>query len=153
MLGLRTWSAVLLVVLAAGVGCGDDEERFIANLSGANEVPAVQTSASGTATFTLMQDGTVSFTITVSQIQNVVAAHIHDGASGVNGNVILDLFVPAQPTGSVNGTLASGTFDNSGVKQGNLGDLLDRMRARTAYVNVHTQQNGAGEIRGQIGPS
>lgn len=149
---LLIWPGVLFALGA--LGCGDDEETFTATLSGANQVPnAVQTTASGTATFTVTGDRVMSYSITVSEIQNVTAAHIHDGAAGVNGDILVDLFAPEQPTGSVNGVLVSSTFDNSGISQGNFDDLLVKMRAGTVYVNVHTQENPAGEIRGQINPT
>lgn len=137
------------LILVGAAACGEDEETFTAMLSGSNEVPAVTTDASGTATFTLTEERTISYTITVSNIQNVTASHIHDAPAGVNGDVIVGLF-DGPVTGSVNGTLISGTFDQSGVSQGSFEDLLAKMRAGTVYVNVHTSENLGGEIRGQI---
>lgn len=145
----HVWSA-MLVAAAVGVGCGDDQEVLVATLSGSNEVPAVTTSATGTATFTIMDDGTVSYTITVAGIQNVTASHIHDGAAGANGPVAVDFMVAAF---SGDGTLATGTLTSSTTVTGmSFDELLTRMRAGTVYVNVHTQANQAGEIRGQIAP-
>ncbi len=64
------------------------------------------------------------------------AAHIHSGASGSPGPVVLALCGPCQSP-------LSGT--------GNLTDaVLQAIEGGTAYVNVHTAVNGPGEIRGQL---
>ena len=64
------------------------------------------------------------------------AAHIHTGAPGSPGPVVLALCGPCQSP-------LSGT--------GNLTDaVLDAIEGGTAYVNVHTATNGPGEIRGQL---
>lgn len=143
---------VLPLVLAGAAACSDDEETFTAALSGANEVPAVTTGASGTATFTLMDDGTVSYTVTAQSIENAVASHIHSAPAGENGSIIVDLFVD-QPAFSGSGTLVTGTFTADDVKTGNFESLLTGMRGGTVYVNVHTAANPGGEIRGQIQPA
>ena len=67
---------------------------------------------------------------------NAVAAHIHTGAPGSPGPVVLPLCGPCQ--GALSGT-------------GNLTDAaLDAIEGGNAYVNVHTPTNGPGEIRGQL---
>ena len=83
-------------------------------------------------------------------------AHIHLGAPGAPGPVIVPLKVSA---GSWPGTATGeGTFDASGVKgkkpDGSamtLDDVLAAMRSGGTYVNVHTANNKPGELRGQIG--
>lgn len=147
----RVFGIALLVGSGlAGTACGDDQEMFLADLRGSNEVPPVTTNASGSAVFTIQDDGTVTWTVQVSDIVDATASHIHDGAAGVNGPVVVDLF---GGTFSGSGTLASGTItggtDVSGMS---FEELKDRMRAGTVYVNVHTQANPGGEIRGQIIP-
>ncbi len=146
----HVWSAVALLGLGlVGAACGDDEEVFVATLGGANEVPAVTTSASGTATFTLMQDGTVAYVVTVSNIQNVTASHIHDGAAGANGPVAVTFDVSG--FSGTSGTLAAGTLTGgTNVSGMSFQQLVDKMRTGGVYVNVHTQANPGGEIRGQI---
>src|SRR5262245_36889635 len=86
-------SALAAAALAAGA-CNDASSgrtRFRAALSGAEEVPARAVPATGQASITLDGD-IVFFTIGVQQINQVVAAHIHSGAPGVNGPVRVDLF-------------------------------------------------------------
>jgi CHRD domain len=154
---------VLLLALAPSASAKDN---FVATLSGDEEVPARDTQAVGVAKFKLREGGTaLTFKVNVSNIQNVVAAHIHCGAVGVNGPVGVTLFVAAPAGGRVNGTLAEGTI--SAPDPGNacgwtdLAAVLAAIESGATYVNVHTNDGVApantgpgdfpgGEIRGQI---
>jgi CHRD domain len=120
---------------------------FSATLSGANEVPAVTSKASGTATFTQTSDSTIDFTITVDSIQDVVAAHLHKGAAGQDGPPVVPLFSGAF---SGSGTLVSGTIKASDVQGMSIADLVAAIKADSIYVNVHTKGNPGGELRGQV---
>jgi hypothetical protein len=84
-------------------------------------------------------------------------AHIHSGATGKNGPVVVTLFKSASPTGTMNGLLSQGTITSSNLegplKGKTISDLIRLMNDGTAYANVHTQQNPKGEIRGQISTS
>jgi len=129
------------------------QEDFEATLSGGNEVPPVDTSAAGEATFALADGGdAVEYEVTVSDIENVVAAHIHCGPVDANGPVGVTLY-SGDPV-SEDGTLSSGTFTEPDAENdcgwASLDDVLAAMRGDHTYVNVHTQANPAGEIRGQI---
>ena len=152
---------VLAVGLALGAAaCGDDEDDngpmepeetvFEADLSGAAEVPPVQTDASGTATFT-MTNGTIDYEIRVQNLVDVVAAHIHIGSSTENGPIAVGLFASEQPQTIQDGVLVQGQFTAADV-QGDftLDGVLQSMANGGAYVNVHTTANPPGEIRGQI---
>jgi len=136
-------------------------------LSGQEEVPVRETRARGTATFQLSADReSISYRLTVANIENVVAAHIHVGAAGTNGPVVVWLYGPVNPGGGrVNGVIGDGTFtaaDFRGPLAGmTMADLLDEMASGNAYVNVHTNDGVAptntgpgdfpgGEVRGQI---
>lgn len=107
-------------------------------LTGANEVPANPSAATGTGTFALdpktleLRGGVVTSGITG------VAAHIHSGAAGVAGAVIIPL--DANADGSW--TVPSGTFLTPAQ--------FDALRAGGLYVNVHSVAYSGGEIRGQI---
>ncbi len=59
-------------------------------LAGSNEVPPVTTSATGTGTITIKDDRSVSGSITVTGM-TPTAAHIHEGAAGTNGPVIVPM--------------------------------------------------------------
>ena len=113
--------------------------RFAA-LSGASEVPAVTTTASGS--------GVLAFNPTNNQIRGFVktsgitatAAHIHEAAAGINGGVIVPL--TQTPAGSGIWVVAAGqTLTASQAASFNAGNL---------YFNVHSAANPGGEIRGQI---
>ena len=126
-------------------------------LSGANSVPPVQTSASGTAIIYL-EGGpngfNISFELDVTNIVDVTAAHIHLGAPGANGEVIVPLFTGPQKSGSFTGVLAKGAIteaDLTGPMKGKtFAELAASVLSGQTYVNVHTAANPTGEIRGQI---
>jgi hypothetical protein len=116
--------------------------------------------------FKLSRDGSaMSYRITARKIDNVVGAHIHVAARGVNGAIAVDLMEPAgmkvgKHKFSVRGTITAAEL--TGPLAGlTMADLVAQMTAGTTYVNVHTSDGvepadtGAGdfpngEIRGQL---
>jgi hypothetical protein len=157
-------AVVALLALAPSAIAGDN---FVAPLNGDEEVPARDTPAVGVAKFKLRQGGTaLEFRVNVANIQNVVAAHIHCGAVGVNGPVGVTLFVGAPAGGRVNGTLAEGTITapdpGNACGWADLAAVVAAIESGATYVNVHTNDGvppantgpgdfPGGEIRGQIG--
>jgi hypothetical protein len=148
-------------------GASKSSRDYRAKLRGANEVPARSTTARGTAIFRANRAGTsLRFTLKVSGINNVVAAHLHLGKASVNGPVVAHLFGPESPGGGArSGKIASGTIkarDLEGSLEGKaLKKLINAIRKGAVYVNVHTDDgNGSsdtgagdfasGEIRGQV---
>lgn len=130
---------------------------FRAILSGAEEVPPVATAATGEATFTLSPDGmSLAFVLSVSNITDVTASHIHLAPAGASGPVVVPLFAGPKP-GTFSGVLAQGTITSAnlvGLLLGKpLSALVAEINAGNAYVNVHTTTHPAGEIRGQIRPA
>jgi hypothetical protein len=128
-----------------------EEREFRADLSGENEVPAVDTEASGEFEMVLDEDGeTVEYELTVEDIEGVTAAHIHMGSEGENGDIV----VPLETDGLNDGETAEGTFDADdfeGPLDGQeMSDLIQLIEDGEAYVNVHTEENPDGEIRGQL---
>lgn len=142
--------------------------NFVAPLSGAEEVVVedgvttigVDTRARGVAIFQLSPDGTeLSYRLIASNIENVLMAHIHCCApAGANAGVVVWLYPDGPPPqlieGRHNGVLATGTItadDLVGELAGQtLDQLVEQIVAGQAYVNVHTTQFPAGEIRGQL---
>ena len=108
-------------------------------LSGAEEVPAVNTTARGQGTLTIGDDGAVSGAVTTSGVTGT-AAHIHSAAAGKNGPVIVPLQKGADGAWSV----------PSGAKL--TPDQLKMFKAGELYVNVHSSAHPDGEIRGQLKP-
>jgi hypothetical protein len=160
-------AALLLALAIVGLATASDEQKnFVAPLSGDQEVPARDTQATGVAKFKLREGGTVLlFKVNVENIENVVAAHIHCGAVGVNGPVGVTLFMGSPASGPFDGTLAEGTITAADPGNGcgwtDLASILAALRAGNTYVNVHTNDGVAppntgpgdfpgGEIRGQV---
>lgn len=131
----------------------DETRRFGAELSGANEVPEVDTEATGNAEF-VFENETLDFTVEVQDIANVTAAHIHMGQEGENGDIVVTLFTDDTPDGAFDGELAAGTVeaeDLEGPLDGaELSEVIELLEDGNAYVNVHTEDNPDGEIRGQL---
>jgi glucose/arabinose dehydrogenase len=134
-----------------------DARQFGAELSGAHEVPPVETDASGEANFKPNRQRTeLTYQLEVEDIVGVLQAHIHLGAPGENGPPVAFLFGP-DPDGIDVGDstkIAQGVIvaeDLIGPLAGmTVADLLDEMQQGNAYVNVHTVGTPSGEIRGQI---
>lgn len=154
---LASMALALIVTLALMSSAMAGPRNFKAHLSGGEEVPPVDTRAQGQANFKLSKDGTeLSYKLIVANIENVMAAHIHCAPAGFNGPVAVWLYGPG-PATSQSGPLAEGTITDANVLEDGancgietLDELLDLMSSGGAYVNVHTQQHGGGEIRGQI---
>ena len=158
---------VMLVVLSASPISVRAADSFMAILVGANEVPPRDTDARGVATLKFNKEATeLSFTLVVSNIENVVFAHIHCNVAGVNGPIGATL-VHTMPAGggTFNGLLAQETITapDAGNACGwqTVADILTAIESGGAYVNVHTNDGVAppntgpgdfpgGEIRGQI---
>ena len=162
---------IISLVLALGVlvpfSGALAKEFHVQPLSGDQEVPARATNARGNLVLEISDDGlTLRYKLIVANIHNVVASHIHVGAAGANGPVVLFLFGTAPPNGGrVDGILAQGTVtaaNLTGPLTGQpLSALIDAIRAGNAYVNVHTNDGvdpantgpgdfPGGEIRAQI---
>jgi hypothetical protein len=158
--------AMLVIASVVYASPAAASQAFGARLIGAEEVPPRATDATGTATFQLSEDGTaLSYTVSVSNIENVFAAHIHCGAKRVNGPVGVTLFTGPVGGGAVSGTLAKGTITapdpGNGCGWADLAAVVAAMNTGNTYVNVHTNDGVAptntgpgdfpgGEIRGQI---
>ena len=127
--------AALLVVGAFGTGMAFGKDVKV-TLSGQNEVPPVTTSASGEGTISIADDGSVSGSVTTKGIQST-AAHIHTGAAGTNGPVI----VPFTKEGDTYKAPAGAKLNADQMKAFQAGEL---------YFNVHSAANPGGEIRGQL---
>ena len=118
--------------------------RWIANLTGAAEVPSVATSASGTVLFDLKANGVVEYEIQLTGATGVTQAHIHDGDPNENGPVMVFLFGFTDPTGRLTGRLIKGTFVPGhlvGAFAGDMAAFLTALRNGELYVNLQTASN------------
>jgi len=134
--------AALVVAVLALAGCAGSmggAKSTQVSLSGSQEVPPVGSNAAGSGSISVGDDGSVSGYIRVSGM-NAVAAHIHQGASGANGPVI----VPFSKNADGSWSPAPGAKLNDAQ--------LAAYKAGNTYVNVHSPEHKAGEIRGQLNP-
>jgi hypothetical protein len=130
-----------------------------------------ESTARGNAIFQLNADGTaLSYRLIVANIENVFQAHIHLGAAGTNGGIVVWLYPSTDPVagplggGRLDGVIAEGTITADNLVNALAGQplsaLVTELTNGNAYVNVHTNDGVAptntgpgdfpgGEIRGQ----
>lgn len=129
---------------------------YAAELRPGNEVPPTNSTAFGSSFVTFDPvNNTIAFETRASGIANPTMAHIHRGAAGVNGPVIINF---ATSSAQIAGGRASGAGPMSAFQSGNLlnTDLIALASPATAagyYVNVHSTAVPSGEIRGQLVPA
>jgi hypothetical protein len=128
---------------------------YDAPLSGENQVPPVQSNATGLAEFTPPVNETIKYRINITGISAATGAHIYSGQAGESGEVIADLMTDTTKNRDTSyGMTIRGNLSDSSLKgpmQGKtLADLVAAMDSGQTYVNIHTTQNPDGEIRGQI---
>jgi hypothetical protein len=133
--------------------------KIAATLGGSQQVPPVQSPGSGTFAGTIRADNkSIAYRLTFSRLSTrVIAAHIHAGARGTNGPVVVFFCGgggrPACPAngGTVTGTItAANVVGGGGIKRGDLRGLIKAIMDGNTYVNVHSTKYKDGEIRGQI---
>src|SRR5258706_14872706 len=103
----------LIAAPAAALAVDPAQPAYGGPLSGAQEVPAVVTTATGQGTAVVSADGTtITYIITYSGLSGTVnASHIHTGAAGVAGPVILPITPGPSP---MTGTLTAANFVAAG---------------------------------------
>lgn len=129
------WTAGALLAGCATMGGG---ETVQIRMSGAEEVKPVNTTASGSGSITVAEDRSVTGDFKLQNAAQITVAHIHIGAAGKAGPVIIPLRKIADnewavPTGA---KLTESQYQS--------------FKAGELYVNFHSAQYKAGEIRGQI---
>ncbi|MGB5013503.1 MAG: CHRD domain-containing protein [Pyrinomonadaceae bacterium] len=133
--------SILIAVAVLAFSGAARAETFFAYLNGAQENPAVATSATGYARVFLNESTlTINYTVVyngLSAAQN--AGHIHSAALGVNGPVAIAFPVVGGTSGTITGTSAI------------TAPQIATLRANGMYVNIHTSAFPGGEIRGQLG--
>ncbi len=147
---LTTPFVIGLLALSAPIALAADppEPAYGGALDGAQEVPPVVTAASGAATVVISADeSTIWYVVEYSGLSGALAAaHIHTGAAGANGGVILPLAASASP---MVGTLTAADFTPSGSIT-TFAEAVAAIRAGDTYINLHTAANPGGELRGQV---
>ena len=133
-------AALAFTVLApAAFSLGAFAAAMHLDLTGAQEVPPVTTSAKAMGTITVGNDHMVSGSIKTTGI-DATAAHIHEAPMGKNGPVI----IPLTKNGDTFSVPPNAKLTDAQYKALQSGDL---------YVNVHSAAHKDGEIRAQLKPS
>ena len=145
LMGIMIACALVMLVRPGAANALQGDTVLAATLSGAEEAPDPgDTDGAGTATVVLRSASSeVCWELTASNITlPAAAAHIHEGARGVAGPVVVPLSAP-DVTGAATGCV---TAD---------GALMTRIMEAPAnfYVNVHTSDFPAGAVRGQLATS
>jgi hypothetical protein len=125
-----------LLMTACGGFDNDIPESYTANLTGAQQVPAVASTASGTGLVTVDVDRSSMLASVVLSGATATEVHIHQGAVGASGPVTFPL-----------------SLDPSGVWVARIaltGAQYEALRAGNFYLDAHTAANPAGELRGQL---
>jgi hypothetical protein len=135
MLATATASAALLLSAFATANAKD----VAVSLTGAEEVPAVTTSAKGEGKITIADNGAVSGSIKTTGIMGT-AAHIHEAAAGKNGPPVITLEKKGDNEWAVPAGAKLSDAQLASFKAGNL------------YVNIHSAEHKPGEIRAQLKP-
>jgi hypothetical protein len=147
--------AAMSIVLSGGECAGGSNSDFYsASLRPGHEVPPVADAGQNGDASVYLSEGDRSMTVTITTNINspgkLTAAHLHLGAAGTNGGVLFDIGGPDgtrfSRTRAAEDMNAVGTVDT-------WEEFLVELKAGNVYVNVHTTDNPAGEIRGQLGRS
>ncbi|MGA9942491.1 MAG: CHRD domain-containing protein [Nitrososphaeraceae archaeon] len=132
-------------------------QSFSATLSGKDEVPPTESNSTGTAKFQVNENNSqVSYWVNITGIKKVNQAHIHNGTSGENGDIVATLSKGKSAKGDDRppqiGFAGKITKDDlqGPLKGKEISDLVTLMSDGGAYANVHTDKYPKGAIRGQI---
>jgi CHRD domain len=153
---MRRLLAVLVLVIAglttASVAGAATSTTFVAVLS---PVAGCPTDGRGVAVVTVTEDGTVEYRLVIANLENVTAAHIHQGSTtggvGLPGAVafLYEATTPVDVHDKV--VLASGTITDADLIGVTLEDLTRELLAGTSfYVNVHTTECPTGALAGDL---
>jgi hypothetical protein len=143
---MKTLLAIATVIALAG--CASVREKMPdwmpgsgamkVSLTGGEEVPPASTQGKGSGSFRVAEDGTISGSVTTEGVQGTMA-HIHQGAKGQNGPVIIPL--------TKNGDTYS-VPEGKKLSQAQ----MDALKGGNLYVNVHSNSYKGGEVRAQLQP-
>ena len=141
-------SMVAMIAVVALAGCAGLRDKMPdwmpgsgamkVNLAGTEEVPPAKTDGKGSGSFRVAEDGTITGSVSTEGVKGTMA-HIHQGAKGHNGPVIVPL--------TKNG-------DTYSVPEGKklTAAQIDALKAGNLYVNVHSDRYKGGEVRAQLQP-
>jgi hypothetical protein len=161
-------AVALATVFVSSATAAGGPSKFKTTLSGYNEDPlTINTAGGGSFTAKISKAGdAIDYTETFGSLTSgVTQSHIHFGGPSQSGNIVVFLCTnlgngpagtQACPAGggTITGTIHAADVLGVPAQNFTAGDLaavIAAMRAGSAYVNVHTQNFPAGEIRGPLG--
>ena len=126
----------------------ESDDALAGVLSGAQEVPAVATSATGLGLFNLSQNQEkLKFRVVVNGLSGAITgAHFHIAGPGANAPVALNLMP------FLTGNVLEGEISSQGTSPQLTPTLLAALVQGNVYINFHTATNPGGEIRAQVLP-
>ncbi|MCA1583932.1 MAG: CHRD domain-containing protein [Acidobacteria bacterium] len=151
-----------VMLLAGGlflIGSAQAQAQVIqltAALNGAEEAPnKVTTGSHGQATVTYNPaTRDVTWNIQVFNMPSgTQQAHFHVGGVGVAGPIVVNITVPPQISNdyTLSGTAnASALIPRTDQGIGSWDDFIQSLLGGQTYLNVHSNNNPGGEIRGQV---
>ncbi|MGH9119097.1 MAG: CHRD domain-containing protein [Acidimicrobiales bacterium] len=151
--------AVVLVALlgplafsgTAGAGSSARTDRFVERLLGTNEVPPADLDGRGIARVEIdAEAGEACFKVTFDRTGTPNRGHIHTGAAGVNGGIVVSLFeLVGMPTDPLNDELERGR--GTGCVTADPAVLADIVaNPELYYVNLHNARFPGGAVRCQL---
>ncbi len=149
--------ATVSIVLNSAKVQAQGGQTFSASLSGSDEVPPTKSNSTGTAKFQVNENSSqVSYTANITGIKKINQAHIHNGTTGQNGDVVVTLSKQKSakgkdtpPTIGFSGKITKDDLQGP-LKDKEISDLVSLMSNGSAYVNADTDKYSKGAIRGQI---
>ena len=156
------------IALVAGAALGKSPQRnhFKVRLDGNQEVLPVSTTGNGTFEIHIAPDeNSLSYELRYDDlVSNVLQAHVHFGRAAINGGIMVFLCsnvgspVPTPACPGTTSGVVTGTLDaddvigpaGQGIAPGEFAEVVEALRSRTGYGNVHTSTYPGGEIRGNF---
>jgi hypothetical protein len=146
--------ASLMVIGANGlIDVNGQKEKYRAKLLGKNEVPKVNSTAKGSASFKSKKE-ILTWKINVTGLSNTTGAQLYLGNKSSKGDIIVDLMKSGNQSKTPLGFLMNGNIsaaDLKGPMQGKtVMDLKSAMNNSQTYVNILTSAHPDGEVRGPV---
>ena len=146
--------ASLMVIGANGlIDVNGQKEKYRVKLLGKNEVPKVNSTAKGSASFKSKKD-ILTWKINVTGLSNTTGAQLYLGNKSSKGDIIVDLMKSGNQSKTPLGFLMNGKIsaaDLKGPMQGKtVMDLKSAMNNSQTYVNILTSAHPDGELRGPV---
>lgn len=144
-------ASVSATLVAFGLGApqagADHIDEYVAYSSANQEVPRTDEDGWGWSVFRVYEDR-IEYSSTIFDVDDVTGVHLHAGAPGENGPIVVPL-----DDDIVDDTRVAGTITAEDIDGLTVGGLVQAMAEGDIYFNVHTPEHPAGAIRGAVVPS